>query len=188
MPRAFTFDFDGLNSRVMGLYATSYDYLLPPKREKRKEIPFRHGSHDYGTTFYKDRILTVRCFWLNDKIKNLSRSDIREIVCHLSKKGRITLDCEPDKHYVGELSDPPTLAAHYDRAREDIRTTDGGFDLEFICDPFAIGQNVRLDGQTGRIADIDYKGTAETPTIITLRNASSHPVSNIRIAVTRYRR
>jgi len=183
LPKPFTFDFDGRNSADMGIYARSYDFLMPPKREKRRQISFRHGSHDYGEAFYSDRTLNLHCFWLNDKVKNFSRADIREISFWLSRKGRIVLDCEPDKHYVGELFDPPEILAHYDMAMEDMRTTDGGFTLSFMCDPFAYGPQTIMPIERGS-NPVEYSGTADTPTLVIIRNPNSFPISSIVLTAT----
>ncbi|MCL2856207.1 MAG: hypothetical protein FWE19_00585 [Oscillospiraceae bacterium] len=180
MAKAFTFDFNGKNSKDMGIYARSYDFFMPPKREKRKKIPFMHGTHDYGAAFFDDRELRIKCFWFNNKLENLSRADIREITFWLSRKGRIVLDCEPDKHYIGELYDPAALEMHYDMAREDIRSTDGGFYLSFVCEPFAHGAQIIMPIQRGE-NPVEYMGTAESPTLIVLRNPNSFPISSIRI-------
>ncbi|MCL2572580.1 MAG: hypothetical protein FWE11_09275 [Defluviitaleaceae bacterium] len=187
MPKPFTFTFNGKNSREMGLYATSYDTLLPPKRQNREEIPHRHGGISHSKPYYSDRTLVLRCFWLNEKLKNLSREDIREIAYWLSQKGTITLDCEPDRHYSGEIFDPPELIAHYNRAKEDIRTTDGGFELIFLCDPFAFGPRKQKQSETGQFRDIDYQGTTEAPTQISIHNPNSFPVEIVRITHTRIR-
>ena len=183
MPDPFTFDFDGRNSLDMGIMARSYDFLMPPKRERRKRIPFRHGSHKSDGTFFDDRQLRLRCFWLNDKVQNLSRADVREITEWLSRQGRIVLDCEPDKHYVGELFDPAALAVRYDMAQEEIRTTHGEFEIIFTCDPFAIGARNTLPISRGNNA-IEYSGTAESPTLIILRNPNPFPISTIVLTAT----
>ena len=187
MPKPFTFIFNGRNSRDMGIYATGYDTLLPPKRQNREEISLRHGSINHGKPFYSDRTLVLRCFWLNEKLKSLSRNDIREIALWLSQKGTIILDCEPDRHYRGEIFSAPELIAHYNRAKEDIRTTDGGFELTFLCDPFARGPRKQMLSADGQFRDIDYAGTAETPTMLTIRNSNSFPVEIIRITHIRVR-
>jgi len=187
MPNPFTFTFNNRNSSEMGLYATSYDTLLPSKRLNREEIPKRHGSISHGQPFYSDRNLNLHCFWLNDKLKNLSRDDIREIAHWLSQKGTIVLDCELDKHYRGEIYNPPELIAHYNRAKEDIRTTDGGFQLTFICEPFAFGPPRQLQSATGQFRDINYQGTADAPTQISIHNPNSFPVEIVRIAHTKVR-
>jgi len=180
---SFTFEFNQRSSSEFGIYATSYDALIPKKRERRRKISFRHGSHVSGETFYEDRPVRLRCFWLNDKLDNLSRADIREITAWLSERGRLVLDVEPDKYYVGELYEPHELMAHYNRMRDDKRTTDGSFELVFICDPFAYGKQTVQPLLRGNNT-IEYKGTAETPTLIVLRNTGNTPVSTVVLTAT----
>jgi len=180
----FTFDFNGRNSAEFGIYATSYDIVMPFKREKRRQIPFRHGTHLHDNTFFNDRQLRLRCFWLNDKEDNISRDEFREITLWLSERGRIVLDVEPDKHYVGELFDPSDLRAHYNRSTfGEIRSTDGTFELVFTCEPFAYGEQVVMPISHGN-NEIEYRGTAETPTLIILRNTGTAPISTVVLTAT----
>ena len=171
----------------MGIIANSYDFLLPPKRERKQAIPFNHGSYDYTAKWYNERILRLRCIWISASLKKLSRADIREISYWLSQKGQITLDIEPDKYYVGEIYDSNELTAHYNYAKElndEINTTDGEFELDFICEPFAYGRDITMDIETGR-NEVEYRGTAEAPSLIILKNNNNIAVNNVQIIVKR---
>ena len=188
--QSFSFNFRGRNSTdEFGIRANSYDFILPDKRERRQLVPFRNGTYDYGAQWYNDRILRLRCIWLTSKIEKMTRSDIREIAYWLSKKGNIVLDIEPDKYYVGEINNANELIAHYNYAKEDIETgntdtTDGEFELNFVCEPFAYGKLVTQPIEEG-INRIQYKGTAETPCTIILRNETGFDVTGIQIVAKR---
>ena len=63
-------------------------------------------------------------------------------------------------------------------------TTDGEFELNFLCEPFAykdVGDEIIKSG----INPIDYKGTARTPCTIVLKNNNNFAVDNVQIAVTK---
>ena len=197
-PKPFTFEFAGRNSAEFGLYATIDDYIGPPKREKRKAIPRRHGTHKVNRTTYDDRYITLYCFWLNKAVdagfnirrteniklaKNLIRDDLREIAHWLMQDGRLFLDIEPDKHYRAEVFNPPTFETVYSRWSEWAETRGGTFVLPFVCEPFAYGPQVIKPIARGS-NPVDYRGTADTPTLIIVRNPNNFAVSNIVITAT----
>lgn len=181
----FSFNFKGRNSKTdFGIVATSYDFLLPEKRERKQAIPFRHGSYDYGAHWFNERQLRVRCVWISAVLKRMTRSDIREVAYWLSQKGKIEFPEERDKYYIGEIYDSNELISHYNYAREEIDTTDGEFELNFICEPFAyreVPTQIIRDG----VNAIEYKGTAETPCTIILRNNNDFALNNVQIVVSR---
>ena len=171
---AFTFNYNGISSSQYGIYATGHDFFNPPKRQSRKKIDFRHGSYDFEAGMYENRILTLNCFWKDPK----TRHDIREITLWLSRKGRITLDIEPDKHYIASLYDASDLEPFYNRAAANAPI--GKFNLSFNCDPFAYSQQTNISVSTGHTA-VDYRGTASTPTMIILRNTTTQPIRGVEI-------
>lgn len=183
--RPFSFNFRGKNSRDdFGIMVKSYDFLMPQKRERKRQIPFRHGSHDYGARYYNDRILRLTCIWIPNVIRKMSRSDIREISYWLSEKGQISLSIEPDKYYVGSIYDSSEFEAHYINLIDAATITDISFELDFVCEPFAYGDSVSVDIKSG-INPIQYKGTAESPTYIVLNNDNNFPMQNVQIVFTR---
>ena len=193
-PKPFSFNFKGKNSSDFGLYVNSYDFLLPDKRIRKLEIPFRQGMYDFadgdGKRFYQERELRLRCIWMRTPNTNITRADIRELSYWLSSKGQITLDIEPDKYYIGELFSANELIAHYDYmidmgdAYDGGGTTDGEFEISFVCQPFAYGKTISQPISSG-INKIDYKGTMESPTVIILRNTGTAAVTNVQITMIR---
>ncbi|MCL2517604.1 MAG: hypothetical protein FWF15_03475 [Oscillospiraceae bacterium] len=193
-PAPLSFSFRNKNCREYGLIVNSYDFLLPEKRQRKQYIPFRHGAYDYSAEdnkrFYNERELRLRCIWMSQALQKLTRADIREIALWLSKRGRIVLDIEPDKYYMGELFDANELIAHYDYAinmndeYDGGGTTDGEFEITFICEPFAYGKVVQQSITNGK-NPIYYNGTADTPTMIVLRNNSGAAATNVQIVLTR---
>ena len=91
----------------------------------------------------------------------------------LSRKSRLRLWDEPDKYYFGELYDPAEILDYEDEALRD-------FTLSFVCEPFAFGKVITQQITTGE-NPINYRGTAETPCVIVLKNVSDTEVSNITI-------
>ena len=181
----FEFTFRGKSSAEFGIMASSYDFLLPTKRERKMQIPFRSGMYDFGARWYDERILRLQCVWINDRRDNHTRADIREISYWLSGKGSIVLAIEPDKRYVGALYDETDLLANINYANE-MRTSDGSFELSFVCEPFAYGDQVDMPLESGSNR-VEYKGTAETPCLIILRNNSNFTIHNVQIIATRRR-
>jgi len=179
----FTFNFNNKNSKKdFGIIGTSYDVIFPKKRERKQIIPMRDGAYDFGAEWYDERIVRVTCKWFNPIANDLTRSDIRGIAAWLSKKGKLELAVEPDKYYIGELYDPAELIAHYDYSRG-IGTTDGSFELNFICEPHAYGTTklIQLFSDTA----ISYAGSATTPTVLTIKNTGTTNINSIQITVRR---
>jgi len=172
----YVFTFDGTPSSNYGIYATEDDTFSPPKRQSRKKIDFRHGTYDFESGMYDNRIITVKCFWHEMK----TRHDIREITLWLSRKGRLVFDTEPDKHYVASLYDSSDLSAYYNRHLYNRGAQAGTFRLPFLCEPFARSEQTMLPIATG-LNDIEYKGTAATPTLMIFRNNTNQPIRNIRV-------
>jgi phage-related protein len=181
--KPFEFTFRGKSCLDFGLYGAGFDIILPPKRARKQMIPFRDGAYDYGAQWYDERTLRLVCIWANNKLENLTRADIREISYWLSPKGHLVLAIEPDKYYNCALYNAADLEAHYNFADE-IRTTDGKFTLDFICDPFAYGDTVSCPITSGNNV-IAYQGTARSPCTIILKNTGTTSVSNIQIVTTK---
>lgn len=176
--QAFVFTYNGIPSSDYNIYATGRDFFNPPKRPARKKIDYRHGEYDFETGMYNNRALTLHCFWKESKI----RHDIREITLWLSRKSRLVLDIEPDKHYIASLYDSTDLDAYYNRFTKEAPA--GTFSLSFLCEPFAYSEQTILPIVTG-CTDVEYKGTASTPTLIILRNTTEQPISNIQVTALR---
>lgn len=165
-----SFNFGQYNSvDDWGIYVIATDSFLPPKRERKISIPGRSGSYDYGAKSWDERTLRVECRLMNQ----ISKAEFREIVYILSKKNRLRLWNEPDKYYMAELYDSADVLDYY---LESMRE----FELAFVCEPFAYGENVTTSITEGRNR-IAYKGTAETPAVIVLRNASDDEIANVTI-------
>ena len=189
MMKVFTFDFGNVNSSEFGIYASSHDTILPPRRKSRQTIPRRHGSFNYANhrpNMFNDRTISLRCFWGIGELGQKTRGDIREIAHWLSRENaQLRLDVEPDKHYIGSLYSDADLLANYHRALEDNRSLNGSFTLEFDCDPFAYS-DLKMMEITDGINDVDYRGTAETPTRITIRNPNNFPITGITLTAIKH--
>lgn len=171
-----SFSFGRYNSMDdWGIKVVGYDVLLPPKRSRKLAIPGRSGTYDFGAKNWEDRPLRIYCMLT----RQMTKSEFREIAYILSKKAQLRLWNEPDKYYIAELYDAPEVKDYYmEIARE--------FELAFTCDPFAYGASIAAPIQNGRNV-IDYKGTAETPCMIVLRNTSPRNIVNITITAIKRR-
>ena len=165
-----SFSFGKYNSMDdWGIKVMAYDVLLPKKRARKLKIPGRSGSYDYGAKNWEERPLRIQCMLT----RQMTKGEFREIAYHLSKKAPLRLWNEPDKYYIAELYDAPEVKDYYmEIARE--------FELEFTCEPFAYGSQVVSPIKNGR-NKIEYKGTAETPCMIILKNTSASNVVNLTI-------
>ncbi|MDD7319280.1 MAG: phage tail family protein [Prevotellaceae bacterium] len=171
-----SFEFRGVNFREkFGIRIRKIDYLLPPKRARKRLIPGRHGMYDFGSECFDERIIRIEC----DLLKSLTRAEVREISALLKDKGKLILWDEPDKHYMGEVYTPSEIE-EFPKAK--MRT----FTIEFICEPFAYSETKYETLKLGS-NDINYNGTIEAPCIIRLTNNSNINVKNITIKLT-YRR
>lgn len=165
-----SFTFGGVDMyQEYGIMMLHYDIVLPPLRKRKISIPYRSGSYDYGAKYYDDRIITVEC----DTRRSLTREEIRELSYTLSKKNQIRFWNEPDKYYIGRIYDAGELKY--------LGTVGHEFTLRFECDPFAYGEVVQTEF-TGTLKPA-YRGTAPTPTRITITNAGNTPVNGIQIRV-----
>ena len=142
------------------------DVLMPDLRPRKITLPLRHGSYDYGGKYYDERTIAQTCV----TTKTISRKDIREIAYILSKKDKIRFWHDPDLYYIGRVYAAPTL--------EMLRNIGCRFTLNFICDPFAYGEDITGTFSGTRYVP-DYQGTAPTPTIITLTNTGDTMIHNI---------
>lgn len=146
-----------------------YDVLTPAKRPRKVLIPQRSGMYDYGAQCWEERTVRIDC----TLEREMSRSQLREVAWALSKKDALRLWDEPDKRYIGELYDPAAITDYYGEAMRD-------FTLSFVCEPFALGRTVTQPIASGE-NPVAYRGTAETPCLIVLRNASLTNVLNVTI-------
>lgn len=169
-------EFNGINlTNKYGIVASKVtDVLTPQLRERKVAVPRRHGRYDYGAEHREERALIIEC----NIAKSLTRSQLRELSYDLSHKGKIRTWEEPDKYYVGQLYNPESILkigqGHYQ------------FTLEFTCEPFAYGSTI-TQALTNGNNTISYKGTAETPCLIVLKNTSETEVQTIQITAV-YRR
>ena len=152
-----------------GIMVIGHDTFLPPKRSRKISIPGRSGAYDYGAKNWDERTVRLECVLM----RQMKKEEFREIVYLLSKKGRLRLWNETEKYYMAELYDSPNVDDFY---LEEMRE----FELAFVCESFAYGENVTTAITDGRNR-IAYKGTAETPAVIVLRNASDDEIANVTI-------
>lgn len=170
-----SFQFGQFNSvDDWGIKIIANDFLMPPKRDSRIQIPFKSGSYVRASKpIYDDRTLRLECMlW-----RKISKFELRQIAYELSNRRQIRIWNEPQLYYVGEIYNPSeVLDFPQECARE--------FEIEFSCDPFAYSEPIKKEMISGE-NNITYGGTAETPTLIMLKNNNNYSVSNIQITITK---
>lgn len=169
-----SFDFGSYNSlEDLGIWCEAYDTLLPPKRERKIEIPGRDGMYDFGSETYGERTIELQC----KLIEQITKSQLREIAYKLSGKQKLVLWDEPDKYYIAELFDPTEINNIADRLWLE-------FTLTFTCEPFAYSE-VKTESVKSGMNRVEYAGTEKTPTRIVLENKNDFDVTNISITISR---
>lgn len=156
-----------------GIRVIAYDFLMPPKRARKIVIPGRSGQYDFGADCWEERTLRIDCMLT----RPMQKAEFREIVYQLSRKRGLRLWNEPDKYYMAELYDPGEVRDYPGEAMRE-------FELNFTCEPYAYGNSVSTPLRNGR-NNILYKGTAETPCTIILRNNSAGNIANVRITAVK---
>jgi len=170
-PNSFDVNSPANNSYdLWGIKVINRDVFSPPKRERKRAIPFRHGSYDMGyEKYFDDRQIRVEC----QLTRQMSKADFREIIYVLSQKNMLFFWDEPDKFYRAELYESVTVEVF---PRESGRN----FTLPFDCEPFAYGMQESIKLCAG-INGIMYTGTAEAPTLIIIRNPNPFPISGVMV-------
>lgn len=172
------FSFRGVHSSTFGIYTKDQGkILLPPRREGKLTIPGRSGYYDDVGAVYDERVESVLCSFVRPEGKTVPQV-CREVAYWLSGSGRLIFDNEPDKYYIARITGAPPMAQHLKY---------GEFTLTWSYNPpFAMGETI-----TQQIADgenvVDYKGTAETPCMIVLRNASAADIVTVSITAIKRR-
>jgi len=167
------FSFKGVHSGTFGIYTQDTSrVILPPRREGRVVIPGRSGYYDgVAGGVYDERAETIHCSFKCPTGKTVPEV-CREIAYWLSGTGRLTYDKEPDKYYTARLSGGPPMTQHLQY---------GEFDLTWSCNPpFAFGRTRTQPIVSGGNL-VEYRGTADTPCLIVLKNLSGGEVRDITI-------
>lgn len=163
----YSFTFGGVDIREKyGLYVGSWqDVLKPALRARKLTIAGRDGAWDFGAHAYDERQITVRL------VGRLTYAQKRELAFALSEKHQLRYWEEPDLYYIGRVYNAAAIA----RLPADAKQ----FTVTFICEPFAYGKTTTLDLSR----DIQYAGTARTPTRIEIKNTGSTAITKVRLRI-----
>ena len=167
-----SFLFGGVNMlKDWGIRGYIVDGLIPAKKTRQLDIPGRDGVYDFGSKYYKNRALKVRC----DTMRGHSREEIRRLARVLSTRSRIVFWNEPEKYYVGELQNQVELTY--------LGSAGHAFELVFDCEPFAYGasRTTYWSNTTGNV--VGYAGTARTPAVLTVKNAGTAPIQGLVVSI-----
>ena len=171
------FTFRGVHSSTFGIHTQDQDRALsPPLREERITIPGRSGYYDgVPRAVYGEREESLLCAFKCPPGHTVPEV-CREIAWWLSGRGRLVYDKEPDKHYLARLTGAPPMEQHLKH---------GQFTLTWSCNPpFALGRTVTAPLALGANR-VEYRGTAETPCLIVLRNLSQTEVQTVTITAVK---
>lgn len=173
-----SFQFGKYNSLAdLGIVCEVHDTLMPPKIERKIQIPGRSGMYDFGADTFEERTIECECKLINP----ISKAELREVAYKLANgKNRLIFWDEPDKYYIAELYDPTEITNIADRLWLE-------FTLTFICEPFAYREITDMQLNFGD-NKIEYGGTVKTPTSIFIRNENDFDVSNITITAVKQKR
>ena len=167
-----SFNFRNRNSlEEFGIKVIAADPFSAAKRPRDEIIPFRDGMYNHGREFYNQKVVKLECVLE----KTMTKAEMREVIFWLSERGMLFLWDEPDKYYLGRLLasvDVDVFPAHSGRV----------FILPMVCQPFAFSTLIQEPLHKG-INMINYEGTAETPTLIIIRNTSDIPIKNITLTL-----
>lgn len=163
----YSFTFGGVDIREKyGLYVGSWqDVLKPALRARKLTIAGRDGAWDFGAHAYDERQITVRL------VGRMTYAQKRELAFALSEKHQLRYWEEPDLYYIGRVYNAAAIA----RLPADAKQ----FTVTFICEPFAYGKTTTLDLSR----DIQYAGTASTPTRIEIKNTGSTAITKVRLRI-----
>lgn len=145
--------------------------LLPARNYSEIEVQGRNGAIiEVGA--YRNRTISAKVTFIEKNLPDI-REKAREIAYLLSGKKKLIFTDEPEKYYRGILLDETEL---------DVLGSTGEATLTFLCEPFAESVTKhRKPLNIGHNRDLNYQGTAETPTRIILRNTGTRPITNIKI-------
>ena len=145
------------------------DRMQPTLRERKLVVPHRNGAYDYGARWYDERPVGVKCA----SAQLLTRDDVRRLARVLSEKGELRSWYEPDKYYIGRIYEGAVIERIVGRAKR--------FELPFVCEPFAYGEQVTE--QFTNQAALAYAGSAETPTHIIITNRGTEPIKGLTLTM-----
>lgn len=175
------FTFRGRHSSEFNIGCRSIDRSAIPERRKYElVIPHRSGTREIPSDVYDKRKISVEIAAVFEETFEEFRIKIRELAYWLSGTGELSFDDEPDKKYTASLYDAIPL-------QQILLQPKAVVEITFDCQPFAFSDVISLPIKMGK-NEIDYKGTAKTPTKIILRNTSDSSAENISITVTKRRR
>lgn len=176
-----TFSFKGKNSKDFGIYALEEDRVLRPEQSDNEVVvPGRHGSYDFGNNTYRNRQISLELGILGDYTPTELRQKIRELAYWLDGKGKLIFDDEPDKFYDAKVYEFVPFSIYGSNNFRDLSFNAGTATVVFSCFPFAKTDVKTRDLELGS-NKLNYKGTAQMPTLIKIKNVGSNTINKIQI-------
>lgn len=169
------FTFDGIHSSEFDLFLKGVRRpLLTTLRRRKLQIGGKNGTWDFGNNKYDDTTVGLVTY-----IANTDRQHaLRQIAQWLSVKGKLVIDDEPDKYYLGRI---------YDLTEQELTGQVGFIPLSFECDTFAysifstaddvlLGDPIRLDNPIPIGSSQAYLFDISGPRTIVVNNYGLRPV------------
>ncbi len=176
-----SFNFGNVNSVLSwGVKCIKKETLLPKKRERKIQVPFKDGKYDFGAKNYEEKSMRVFCQWQSTSDDETYKDLFSEMAYILSKKNKITFYDEQHKYYIGEIYKEPQLIKYF--KLNEVYVVD--FEVEFICQPFAYSELKILNISNGN-NDIEYNGTHSSKPLLILRNDGESDISSIYLNITK---
>jgi predicted phage tail component-like protein len=154
-------------------------------RPRKVTVPGRSGAYDYGANYHEERELYFDCMVERELKKDASQGidefdDLKYLLCHGTRKGRIIIWDQQDRYYLGRLYQQENVQDFFQLKGRKLT-------LRFICDPYAYGLEPKIlyadnNGIVSMTGGNRYFGTRQTPTRITIRNTGTSNISNIIIS------
>ena len=166
-----SFTYNGIDMyEQFNIRIVKYDLLMPELRPRKVSIPLRSGAYDYGANYHEERPLRLSV--AVDGELSVDRFDNLKYI--LSRKGRIIMWDLQDRYFYGQLYDPVEVIDYFQHCRRE-------FEIVFICEPYAYALEPTTLTSDQRTMPINYEGTRETPTLITIRNLGTTAMQGITI-------
>lgn len=147
-----------------------YDLFMAARRQSKLVVPGRSGAYDFKADEHEERPLRM----VLEVEGTITDAQFDSLKYTLSRRGRIVLWDKPDRYFIGQLYDPTEVIDYFRHSKRE-------FDVNFLCEPYAYALAPTVVTAKTPIMPIQYAGTRQTPTRITIRNTGSTPLQGVTV-------
>lgn len=155
---------------LASLKMVSYSTFTAPLRPRKQIVPGRSGAYDFGARSHDERPLRMSCV-IDREITDAQFDSLKYT---FSRKGSIILWDQPDRYYYGQCYDFDEVLDYYRHCMRE-------FELIFTCEPYAYALEATILKSTAQILPVEYEGTREAPTLITIKNTGTAAMQGVRV-------